>query len=110
MRDRQPAAKLIVEAFVAPVVKMFVEPALDIVTTAGLGAHRTERKTAWMIGIDQLVADRWSFCKNAEPAERIDLFKDIDRRLRYGFAGGAVIAVTTGDEVAVNAMRGAICF
>src|SRR4051794_27438933 len=79
---------------------MVVEWALHIVSAALGRAHRAQRKSPRMVGIDQLIADRWRFWKYAEPAERIDPLEGLDRRRLDAGAADAVKTVAAGDEIA----------
>ncbi|MDT4885343.1 hypothetical protein FQZ97_1215680 [compost metagenome] len=61
-----------------------------------------------MVGVDQLVVDRWSIGQQPEPAERIDALVLAQHASRNALARDAVEAVATGDVVAVDALQLAI--
>src|SRR5262249_34396709 len=103
-----PALQLIPEAIVRPLVDVIVERALNIMPAAPGRAHGAERKTAGVVGIDQLVTDRRRVREDAEPAERIDPLELLDRGRLDAGAADAVEAVAAGDEVAENLVGDAV--
>src|SRR5690606_34014908 len=76
--DGQAPAQFVVESIVAPVLDLFVQRTLDVIAATGFRAHGTERKSAWMIGIDQFVADRRSVGQDPKPSEGINFFERLD--------------------------------
>ena len=61
-----------------------------------------------MVGVDQFVADRRDVGEDAEPAEGVDLLEGLDRRFRNRLAADAVVTVAARDEIAVDAVGGAV--
>src|SRR5690606_5227041 len=102
------AAQLVPETLVAPVLDLLLRWHLHIVAAALGGSHGAEREAAQVIGIDQFVANRRHLGDDAEPAEGIDAFIEIYRSFGNGFTGDAMVAVATGDEIAVDPMRGSV--
>src|SRR5207302_2743447 len=100
--------QLVPEALVRPLVDMVVERALHIVAAAVGRTHGAERKSARVVGIDQLGADRRGFRQDAEPAERIDPLVGLDCRWVYAGAADAMKTVAAGDEVAFDLVGHAV--
>ncbi len=102
------SAQFIVETLVAPVFDCFVKRALNIITAAREGPHGAKCKAPFVVRIDQFVRNGRNIRQYSKPAERIDLFKNVDCFFRNGFAAIAVISVTSGDEIAIDTMGFAI--
>ena len=99
---RQAAAEFVPEGVVRPILDLVVDIALDVIARPGHRAHRAQGKAARGVRIDDFMRHRPRIGQQAKPAERIDLFIGGDRGFRHGTAADPVIAVTAGDEVAVD--------
>src|SRR6185437_13111179 len=106
----QPELQFIPEAVVRPLVDMIVERTLHVVAAAARRAHGAERKTARMVGIDQLMADRRRLRQDAEPAERIDPLEGFDGLWLDAGAADAMKAVAARDEVATDLVGSAVLY
>src|SRR6476620_6988446 len=103
-----PALQFVPEALVRPLRDIVVERTLHIIAAAPGRAHGAERKSARVVGIDQLRADRPRLRQDAEPTERIDPLIGLDRRRLYAGAAAAMKTVAASDEVAFDLVADAI--
>src|SRR5690606_23621512 len=96
------------DAVVGPVGEVVVRIALQIHALHRDRAGADQRETAWMVSIDQLLGRARRLHQHAQPAERIAalVFGVHGRRQRR--SGDAVIAVATGDEIALELDRLAV--
>jgi len=115
--DRRPGLDAFGGAWIEPVTQLVPEPRigpgfdplagwhLDIIAAANRRALRAQSETPLVMGIDQLVGHRFAVDQHAEPAKGIDALEGFERLLGHALARDAVIAVTTGNEVAIDPVR-----
>ena len=103
-RPIEPQPQLLPDPLVRPRLELLVRRALDIEPAARRRAHAEQGEAARMVGVDQLLRDRLAVAQDAEPAERVDPFEHLQRRLHRAPAH-AVEAVAAGDEVTLQRLR-----
>ena len=96
--------QLFPEPFVRPFRRVHVDSALQIVAAACRRTLGTERETALVVDVDELLRDRWRVGKQSQPAEGIDPLECFQDIAGNGVPADAVIADAAGDEVSVETM------
>ena len=107
MLRRQAQRQFVPEAVIGPLLHLVREGALHVIAATRGGTHAAERKAALMIGVDQLVRQRWHIRQNAQPTERIYALEGTQHFRRHGLARNAVVPIAASDEIAVDALRAA---
>ena len=100
--------EFIPQPVVAPVFDTLGQRDVDIIAAASLGSHRRERKTAFVVGVNQFVMARRNIGQNPEPTERVNPLELRCRARWNAFARWSVIAVATCDESRVNPVLGSV--
>src|SRR5438128_1570465 len=97
----ETTTQFIPECLVAPLLGLVIQWALNVVAAARGRTHRAQREATLVVRVNQFVRYWRRVGENAEPPERVDLFIDCHRSLHAGSAR-AMVAVTAGDEVALQ--------
>ena len=98
----EPCGQLGPNAFVRPVVGRVLWVALKVQPLHVARSRAHQRETALVMRVDEFRRVQRSFHQNAEPAERIRSRELMTRSRGNRRSAYAMVAVATGDEVAVE--------
>jgi hypothetical protein len=96
------------DAMIGPERKVFIGRALEIEAADFGRAHGKQRKATMVMDVNEFLGCRRRLREDAEPAEGIVAFVNGEDARGDGGAADSVEAVATGDEVAIEALGGAI--
>jgi hypothetical protein len=93
---------------VGPIQDVFIRTALQVKPTDARRTHAEQRKTAFVICVDELFRRRRRLHEYAQPSERIEAFESGEHALGHRRSADAMITIAAGDEIAYQLPRLAI--
>ena len=96
---RQARMQFLPNAFIGPVLNIFVGITLQIKATQLRCSHAQKGKAALVVGIHQLLRRGRRLRKNAEPCEGVNAFVGGQQTLGNARAADSMEAIASGDEI-----------